>query len=286
MYSTGNKTVDIVGTMNFEGNIIPNTWWQHFRKPNGKPDLTCVVILSEIVYWHRPTIKKNEQTGMLERVSKKFKGDMLQKDYKDWEETYGFSEKQVREALKRMEAMDGLVKRHVAEKVELDNGKVLYNVMYLELNPTKLAEITFPQLKEMQEQAPPEPKPAPKKKNSGPTDEEVADMAADVILYLNAKIGGNYSPDATGTKKLIKARMKEGHGLVQFKKVIDNKVHSWLGNKKCEHWLRPKTLFNEDNFDNYLNERHEVKADTKPDLEWGTGYDHLGALESYLNSED
>lgn len=141
MYSTGNKTVDIVGKMRLTGNVIPHAWYSQIRKADGKPDMVSILLLSEIVYWYRPKEMKDEDSGQLIGEQKRFASDLLQKSYAGLEKQFGWSEKQIRESLKRMEKMD-LVKR-VFRDVESD-GKIYYNSMFLELNATKLFEITFP----------------------------------------------------------------------------------------------------------------------------------------------
>lgn len=148
MFSTGNKTVDILATMHFEGNIIPHTWYKVFRQPNGKPDVIAMMILSEAVYWYRPTYVRQEQTGATLGIKKKFAADMLQKSYDDLEEQFGFSTKQIREALKRLETVGVLFREF---RTITKGGVLCNNVMFLNLNPTKLAEITFPKLDQVAE---------------------------------------------------------------------------------------------------------------------------------------
>ena len=49
-YSTGNKTVDQVGKINFIGNVIPHTWYKTILRENGKPNVNAIIILSDIVW--------------------------------------------------------------------------------------------------------------------------------------------------------------------------------------------------------------------------------------------
>ena len=51
---TGVNSVDALYGVIFTGNIIPNSWYSTIRTEKGKPDLTAITILSEILYWHRP----------------------------------------------------------------------------------------------------------------------------------------------------------------------------------------------------------------------------------------
>lgn len=81
-----------------------------------------------------------------------------------------------------------------------------------------------------------------------------------VIDYFNKKTGKKYRANTKDIQKLIKARIKEEYTIEDFYKVIDNKVKTWLHDKKMIYYLRPKTLFAGDNFQNYLNESEGENA--------------------------
>lgn len=78
-----------------------------------------------------------------------------------------------------------------------------------------------------------------------------------VISYLNEKTGKKYKI-TDSTKKMIRARQKEGYTLDDFKKVIDNKCNDWL-NTPYNIYLRPSTLFRPTKFEGYLNEERPSK---------------------------
>lgn len=80
----------------------------------------------------------------------------------------------------------------------------------------------------------------------------------EIIDYLNTKVGSNYRPNTAETVKLIHGRLKEGRTLDDFKYVIDVKAEEWMGTQQ-EQYLRPKTLFAQSNFENYLQQRRGVK---------------------------
>ena len=71
-----------------------------------------------------------------------------------------------------------------------------------------------------------------------------------VLDYLNEKVGSNFKPIETHLK-LIKARMQD-YTEQDLKNVIDKKVKEWKGTE-MQQYLRPKTLFNATNFENYVN---------------------------------
>lgn len=78
----------------------------------------------------------------------------------------------------------------------------------------------------------------------------------DVLDYLNQKTGRHYRRvQAHGNR--IKARIKEGYSLEDFKSVIDFKVSEWTGKDDFEKYLRPETLFGT-KFDSYLAEAGKV----------------------------
>ncbi|MFH4113411.1 Lrp/AsnC family transcriptional regulator, partial [Acinetobacter baumannii] len=62
LYTTGHPVVDKIASLNIEGNVIPANWFNTFKLENGKPDTNAVILLSEIVYWHRPTIVRDEDS--------------------------------------------------------------------------------------------------------------------------------------------------------------------------------------------------------------------------------
>lgn len=99
-----------------------------------------------------------------------------------------------------------------------------------------------------------------KKSNSdNEADEEVV---KEVIDYLNARVGANYRPNTAETIKLIHGRLSEGRTIEDFKYVIDVKADEWIGTSQ-EQYLRPKTLFAQSNFENYLQQRRGVKKKNK-----------------------
>ena len=52
IYSTGNEIVDENAKLNISGNIIPQVWYRTIIRESGKPNLTAIIILADIVYWY------------------------------------------------------------------------------------------------------------------------------------------------------------------------------------------------------------------------------------------
>lgn len=121
-----------------EGNVIPPEWLTAIKMPNGKTDSISVLILSDIVYWYRPTIIRDEQSGRIIGYRKKFKADLLQRSYSDLENLFGFSRSQIKDALQRLEKI-GLILR-VFRNI-CTNGTPLTNVMFIKLFPSVVRDL-------------------------------------------------------------------------------------------------------------------------------------------------
>ena len=77
-------------------------------------------------------------------------------------------------------------------------------------------------------------------------------ICKEVISYLNLKAKKNFKVNTASHQKFIKARLKEGYVLEDFKKVVDIMVAKWKGTD-YEQYLQPQTLFG-NKMDNYLNQ--------------------------------
>lgn len=77
-------------------------------------------------------------------------------------------------------------------------------------------------------------------------------ICKEVISYLNLKAKKNFKVDTVSHQKFIKARLKEGYVLEDFKKVVDIMIAKWKGTE-YEQYLQPQTLFG-NKMDNYLNQ--------------------------------
>jgi len=139
-FTTGNTSVDAIGQLHLEGNILPHTWYESIKFDNGKPDLVGILILSEIVYWYRPVYVKDESTGQFKGVKKRFKADLLQRSYDSFSEQFGISKRQATDAVIRLEKL-GFIQRHF-RTIEANNTK-LSNVLFVELKHENVIAMTF-----------------------------------------------------------------------------------------------------------------------------------------------
>lgn len=115
-------------------------------------------------------------------------------------------------------------------------------------NPTRTTEPKYePQPFIDEPQAPAQPK------KPDPTEE--------VVNYLNRRAGTQYRTTTANTRRLVKARLKEGFTVEDMKLVIDKKCAEWLNNRDMIKYLRPETLFGS-KFESYLNARTTTRPNT------------------------
>jgi|TARA_R100000482_G_scaffold124513_2_gene77568 uncharacterized phage protein (TIGR02220 family) len=93
-------------------------------------------------------------------------------------------------------------------------------------------------------------------------------LAEEILNYLNQKTGKKFRINAVSNSKHILARISEGYTLEEFKLVIDKKTLQWSdlifsNGQPASNYLRPATLFNSKNFENYLNENNLSKPNNK-----------------------
>ncbi|MCL1995006.1 MAG: DUF6017 domain-containing protein [Defluviitaleaceae bacterium] len=137
--TTGNEIVDKVARINITGNIVPMVWNKYITRKTGKPYLLAVHILADIVYWYRPSEKRDESTGNIVSIQKKFKADLLQRNYEQLSDSTGFSKREVKEAVERLEEL-GLIRKHW-RTLEIA-GRMQNNVLFIELLVDGLMRIT------------------------------------------------------------------------------------------------------------------------------------------------
>ena len=121
IYSTGNAIVDENAKLNISGNIIPQAWYKTIIRDSGKPNLTAIVILADIVYWYKPVEVRDEVTGQVVESKKKFKADLLQRSYQQISEQFGISKKEASSAIVFLEKL-GVVKR-VFRTINIEIGR-------------------------------------------------------------------------------------------------------------------------------------------------------------------
>ncbi|QKS70222.1 conserved phage C-terminal domain-containing protein [Paenalkalicoccus suaedae] len=249
------ELIDKMLSINLDGNVIPHSWFKELKKDTGKPDVHSMILLSEFVYWYRPVPVKDEITGEFIGYRMKFKSDKLQRSYAHLEEQFGLSEKQIREALIRLENK-GLIKREFRNIVV--NRKNLSNVMFIDINPDKVRDISVSTKVRGGSQK--GNTLLPKKETpSFPKGKHVygdyyTEIYKEIVSFLNHHADKGFKDTTPKTQKLIRERLKEGNTVDDFKQVILTKVSMWKNDPDKNLYLRPETLFG-NKFEGYLNEK-------------------------------
>lgn len=130
--------VSEIGGLNFKGNVVDHEWFNYITFSNGKPHIVAIIILGEIVYWYRPTVIRDEETGQI-IYKKKFKADRLQKSYQQFADTFGFSKVQIKRACDLLVEM-GLI--DIEFRTVVANDIKLNNVMFIAPNAEEIKRIS------------------------------------------------------------------------------------------------------------------------------------------------
>lgn len=103
----------------------------------------------------------------------------------------------------------------------------------------------------------------------------------EIIDYLNSVLGTHYTYSSKANNGHINSRLREGHTVEEFKRVIDKKAKAWKEDPHMCQYLRPETLFGS-KFEGYLNEldkpvTYEQAANGTFDYdEWNRTHDAFG----------
>lgn len=105
------------------------------------------------------------------------------------------------------------------------------------------------------------------------------DLAIKVLTALNTICFSAFRPTKTNLK-FINARIKEKYTYEDFVAVIKHRNELWAQSEKMNEYLRPKTLFNSENFDGYLQ---TAKNADKPKID---PLDRLAELHGITQNEE
>ena len=161
--SSGSAAVDAMDRIKITGNVIPPSWYGEITRENGRPYLLAIILLADIVYWYRPVEERDESSGLVIGLRKKFKDDLLQKTYNEYAQLYGESKRTIKAALDRLEEL-GLIRR-IFREVKLKNGTKIPNFMFIEIFPERIEQISHYDIDHS---------------TSGPTVQKLEDNEADV----------------------------------------------------------------------------------------------------------
>ena len=141
-YPITNPDMLHISQINFEGNITPQAWYKNLQYKNGKPNLNAITILAEIAYWYRPVIVIDQYTKQITGYEQKFKDDILQYSYEAFENKFGLTQKQTRDALIFLEDKN-VVKREL-RNIKTKTGTCINNLMYISLDINRLTALSIP----------------------------------------------------------------------------------------------------------------------------------------------
>lgn len=131
--------VDAISQMHLEGNVVPHSWYKIITYESGKPDVNAILILAEIVYWYRARIVRDEYSGEVISVHKRFSADKLQRGYQSFAEQFGLSKRQCQDAVLHLCEL-GLVTKET-RTVDTPRGRI-GNVLFLEPIPEAIQRIS------------------------------------------------------------------------------------------------------------------------------------------------
>ena len=123
--------------------------------------------------------------------------------------------------------VDGAVENTVLELEKVQHGAVENTVLELEKLQTNKIDI------------------------NDTDNNNIKSICQEVITYLNQVTNKNFNKNTASHHKYIKARLKEGYELKDFKHVVNVMAATWMGTD-YERYLQPQTLFG-NKFDSYLN---------------------------------
>ena len=123
--------------------------------------------------------------------------------------------------------VDGTVENTVLELEKVQHGAVENTVLELEKVQTNKIDI------------------------NDTDNNNIKSICQEVITYLNQVTKKNFNKNTASHHKYIKARLKEGYELKDFKHVVNVMAATWMGTD-YERYLQPQTLFG-NKFDSYLN---------------------------------
>jgi len=99
----------------------------------------------------------------------------------------------------------------------------------------------------------PDTGPEKEKEEKEEKEEKGVSLVSEIISILNSVCKTHYKPDSKKSTELIKARIKEGFTVEDFRTVIEKKHAEWSQDEKMSAFLRPETLFG-NKFEGYLNQ--------------------------------
>jgi hypothetical protein len=131
--------VDAITEMHHAGNIVNPLWirWIKEHNPDEKAEsksmaCTAALVLSDILYWYRASVIRDETTGAILEVKKRFKADKLQRSYDAIADQWGISKRQAQRAVYLLRDV-GLIT--IETRTITSQGVRIPNVVFMEPVP-------------------------------------------------------------------------------------------------------------------------------------------------------
>lgn len=106
---------------NKEKLIICKSWFKEIKFDNGKPDTISIIILSNLI--------------------DSYNGDLIQKSYESIADNLGFTKRQVRDSVKRLEDLEIITR--IFKSIKLDGYGAANNVLFIKLHQERIIEISY-----------------------------------------------------------------------------------------------------------------------------------------------
>ncbi len=165
---------------------------------------------------------------------------------------------------------------------ENDNGRVTCFKMLSRLDTSMTGNSKFRQLIQDKKQDHDGVMTQSCKKRTEKNRIEQKEAITEILNHLNNRTKSKFE-NVESNSKLIRARLNEAHSKNKIIAVIDSKVDEWLNDKSMSKYLRPKTLFSAENFNQYAGQLSSNFTSNPLDK---LSYDELIAKASKLNIEN
>ncbi len=197
------------------------------------------------------------------------------KTYEEWknDEFPFWSVDTIKRAIRRLEVKGYIIATASYNRMKMDKTK-WYRIDYQKLQLFTEQHATMPTAKSADEEVQIAPAtkgemPLAITKENKSIKKDLVEHELDVmsvIDYLNDKTNKQFKASSKATAQLVRARLREGYSVIDCQKVIDAKAKEWLGDPRWQKYLRPSTLFNATNFENYLEESrgNDLPASSPP----------------------
>ncbi|WP_153722975.1 conserved phage C-terminal domain-containing protein [Sporosarcina cascadiensis] len=192
----------------------------------------------------------------------------VSKTYEEWAEEFPFwSVRTIRRIIRNLEEKGYLISTSEHNRMKADNTK-WYRIDYSTVstafgNQGQCPERPVASVQNVQTELAILDKPLLKKRKN--IKKELVGLHHDeitlIISHLNEKTGKQFKANASATVRLLNARLNEGYSVEDIQQVIDLKTDQWLQDEKFRNYLRPSTLFNAKNFENYVNETEPLQEE-------------------------